>query len=81
MTWLQVDLMSSLRCRFLVACFAWSLLPVAGRFASAADNLRDEWVDSETGHRVVRLSRLPGSSSSFYFHQNAFTAEGDKMVF
>jgi oligogalacturonide lyase len=43
--------------------------------------LRDEWVDADTGHRVVRLSRLPGTSESFYFHQNAFTAEGDKMVF
>ena len=43
--------------------------------------LRDEWVDADTGHRVVRLSRVPGTSESFYFHQNAFTAEGDKMVF
>src|SRR5271169_5377486 len=34
-------------------------------------SLRDEWVDADTGHRVVRLSRLPGSSESFYFHQNA----------
>ena len=44
-------------------------------------SLRDEWVDADTGHRVVRLSRLPGTSQSFYFHQNAFTAKGDKMVF
>ena len=43
--------------------------------------LRDEWVDADTGHRVVRLSRVPGTSESFYFHQNACTAEGDKMVF
>jgi oligogalacturonide lyase len=49
---------------------------------SAADaGLRDEWTDPETGHRVMRLSRLPGESQSFYFHQNAFTREGDKMVF
>ncbi len=38
-----------------------------------------EWVDADTGHRVVRLSREPGSES-LYFHQNAFTATGDKMV-
>ncbi|HWH72440.1 MAG TPA: oligogalacturonate lyase family protein [Candidatus Sulfotelmatobacter sp.] len=44
-------------------------------------SLRDEWVDADTGHRVVRLSRLPGDSESLYFHQNAFTSEGDKMVF
>ena len=39
-----------------------------------------EWVDPETGHRVVRLSDEPGSSS-FYFHQNGYTAKGDKLVF
>ena len=36
------------------------------------------WVEA-TGHRVIRLSREPGSSS-FYFHQNAYTAAGDKLV-
>ena len=39
-----------------------------------------EWTDSATGHRVLRLSQEPGSRS-LYFHQNAFTATGDKMVF
>jgi oligogalacturonide lyase len=39
-----------------------------------------EWIDPATGHRVVRLSRELGSAS-LYFHQNAYTAEGDKMVF
>jgi oligogalacturonide lyase len=43
--------------------------------------LRDEWVDVATGHRVVRLSQLGGRSESFYFHNNPFTAVGDKMVF
>src|SRR5262245_719130 len=38
-----------------------------------------EWVDPATGHRVIRLSREPGSAS-LYFHQNPYTAEGDKMV-
>ena len=51
------------------------------RTSEASPTLRDEWVDPDTGHRVVRLSRLPGRSTSFYFHQNAFTREGDKMVF
>src|SRR6516165_8621736 len=58
-----------------------SLLILASASLRAAPTLRDEWVDADTGHRVVRLSRLPGTSESFYFHQNAFTAEGDKMVF
>jgi oligogalacturonide lyase len=39
-----------------------------------------EWIDPDTGHRVVRLSDEPGSSG-FYFHQNRYTARGDKMVF
>lgn len=49
--------------------------------AAGAEGLRDEWVDADTGHRIIRLSRLPGRSDSFYFHQNAFTPGGDKMVF
>ena len=39
-----------------------------------------EWIDPATGHRIVRLSRETGSSS-LYFHQNAYTAGGDRMVF
>ena len=38
------------------------------------------WVDPATGHRVVRLTETPGSAS-LYFHQNQYTASGDKMVF
>lgn len=39
-----------------------------------------EWLDKETGKRVVRLSDEDGSQS-FYFHQNGYTARGDKLVF
>lgn len=50
--------------------------PVAGR------PLQDsEWIDSQTGHRVVLWSRLPGRSNTIYFHQQAFTAQGDLFVF
>ena len=38
-----------------------------------------EWIDPATGYRVVRLSE-EGGSTSLYFHQNAYTATGDKMV-
>ncbi len=38
-----------------------------------------EWIEKATGHRVVRLSQ-EGGTSSFYFHQNGFTAKGDKLV-
>ena len=39
-----------------------------------------QWVDPATGHRVVRLSEDPGSST-LYFHDNAFSATGDKLMF
>ena len=66
------------------ALFAAGTLCKTASAASATNapfTLRDEWIDGDTGHRIVRLSRLPGSSESFYFHQNAFTPEGDKMLF
>ena len=42
---------------------------------------RNEWIDRSTGHKVIRLSRRAGNNEVFYFHQNPFTAAGDKMVF
>lgn len=39
-----------------------------------------EWIDPDTGHKVVRISDEAGSQS-FYFHQNGYTASGDKLVF
>jgi oligogalacturonide lyase len=39
-----------------------------------------EWIDPDTGHRVVRLSKEPGSQS-LYFHQNGYTPDGQKLVF
>jgi len=53
------------------------LLGILG--ASVADDPPMEWVEP-TGHRVIRLSKEPGSAS-LYFHQNAYTADGDKMIF
>ncbi|MGL1957853.1 MAG: oligogalacturonate lyase family protein [Colwellia sp.] len=37
------------------------------------------WIDTDTNHKVVRLSEKAGSRS-LYFHQNAYTLAGDKMV-
>ena len=45
----------------------------------AAEEPPLEWIDADTGHRVVRLSREP-NTLSLYFHQNAFTPDGRKMV-
>ena len=38
------------------------------------------WVDPDTGHRIIRLTREPGSDS-FYFNDNAFTPDGKKMAY
>lgn len=38
-----------------------------------------EWIDRDTGHRVVQLSTEPGSES-LYFNLNPFTPDGKKMV-
>ena len=62
--------------RLVGACLA--VLSLAPHVQAAG---REEWIDRDTGRRVVRLSRREGDNWGFYFHQNPFTAEGDKMVF
>src|SRR5664279_5943903 len=51
----------------------------AMRTMSAQAALPTEWIDPDTGHRVIRLSREPGTAS-LYFHQNAYSADGKKLV-
>ncbi len=53
----------------------------AGTFLPAlfAEEPPREWIDAATGHRVVRLSEEPGTAS-LYFHQNAYTPDGRKVV-
>lgn len=49
-------------------------------FASAAHaEVPREWIDADTGHRVVRLSDEPGTAS-LYFHQWSFTPDGRSVV-
>ncbi|MCC6366463.1 MAG: oligogalacturonate lyase [Bryobacterales bacterium] len=38
------------------------------------------WVDPDTGHRILRLTREPGSAS-LYFNQNGYTASGRNLVY
>jgi oligogalacturonide lyase len=38
------------------------------------------WVDPDTGHRVIRLTREPGSAS-LYFNQNGYTPDGSQMIY
>jgi oligogalacturonide lyase len=38
------------------------------------------WVDADTGHRVIRLTPEP-QSTGFYFNVNAYTPDGQKMIY
>ncbi len=56
------------------------LVMVLGGGALGAEVGPREWVDADTGHRVIRLSEVSGSRT-LYFHDNAYTPEGDKLIF
>jgi oligogalacturonide lyase len=47
---------------------------------SRGQTVPSDFVDPATAHRVIRLSGDEGGSS-LYFHQNAYTPKGDKLVF
>ena len=51
---------------------------IAGASAQQEEPPR-EWIDPDTGHRVIRLSNEPGSAS-LYFHQNPYTPDGKKLL-
>jgi oligogalacturonide lyase len=61
----------------------WGLIALlSSAVARAADVPRAaplEWIDSATGHRVVRLSTEPGTRS-MYFHQNSITPDGKYVI-
>src|SRR5436309_1185716 len=60
----------------LIILIALALMAIS---AFAQQQPPREWVDPDTGHRVVRLSTEPGSAS-LYFHQNAYTPGGKKLI-
>lgn len=53
--------------------FAQPVLETGGQ------KMPDQWIDKETHHKVIRLTRNGGSNLSFYFHNNPFI--GNKMVY
>ena len=62
---------------------AWLLLGsviVAGAVLHPQEPPPKDWIDARTGHRVVRLTDDAGGST-LYFHDNAFSPEGDKVIF
>jgi oligogalacturonide lyase len=43
------------------------------------EDLPTDWIDPDTGHRIVRLSRQD-NTQSLYFHQNPYTPDGTRLV-
>ncbi len=58
---------------FFLVC--GSLLPLAAQTEPPL-----EWIDADTGHRVIRLTREP-DSASLYFNQNGYTPDGRSLVY
>src|SRR6186713_2890509 len=46
---------------------------------TGGQKMPNEWIDKDTKHKIIKLSRNEGSNASFYFHNNPFI--GNKMVF
>ncbi len=45
----------------------------------------DQWIDKDTGHKIIHLTSRKGDNRSFYFHNNPFLpaikGENEKMIF
>ena len=46
---------------------------------TGGQKMPNEWIDKDTKHKIIKLSRNEGSNLSFYFHNNPFI--GNRMVF
>lgn len=57
----------------LISANAQPVMETGGRI------MPNEWIDSQTGHKIVKLTRKDGVNMSFYFHNNPFI--GNKMLF
>lgn len=69
----------------LVLCFATiaqSLAAAEAHAPAVADGREPptSWIDPDTGHRVIRLTREPGSAS-LYFNENGYTPDGKRMIY
>ena len=45
----------------------------------------DQWIDKDTGHKIIHLTSREGENRSFYFHNNLFlpavSGQNEKMIF
>src|SRR6185312_2200723 len=49
-------------------------IPVLQTGGQAMPNV---WIDKNTGHEIIKLSRRTGNNNSFYFHNNPFLKTPD----
>jgi len=70
---------SSFNLKWLARLALLNAVLVAPCLCAAGTSAPTEWIDADTGHRVVQLSTEPGSES-LYFNLNPFTPDGQKMV-
>ena len=61
------------------AVFAQAAPSTGAPTAAASGEPPVEWIDPDTGHRVIRLSTEPGTHS-LYFHQNSLTPDGRFVI-
>ncbi|MEO8622143.1 MAG: oligogalacturonate lyase family protein [bacterium] len=61
----------------LLACL---LSGLTSPHARAGNDVPTDWIDPDTGHRVIRLS-VEAGSQTLYFHDNAYSPQGDRFVF
>src|SRR5215211_9040121 len=64
---------SSLLLLLCISAASQSVIETGGK------KMSDEWIDQDTKHKVIKLTRNGASNLSFYFHNNPFI--GNKMVY
>lgn len=68
--------------QLILLIFFFQAIHVFGQpvLSTGGKRMPTEWIDSATGHKLIRLTRNTGTSNmSFYFHNNPFI--GNKMVY
>lgn len=73
--------MKSIAVSVCLYSFAFSFFSASAQplMETGGQKMPDEWIDRDTHHKVIRLTRKEGTNASFYFHNNPFF--GNKMVF
>jgi oligogalacturonide lyase len=66
-------------CLFTLGTIQGSVLCAQELLETGGKKMPDQWIDKDTHHKVVRLSRKDGNNQSFYFHNNPFVAS--RMVY